>query len=79
MTPKRRAELCNPFGSESSQAGPLNASINLEDLRVPPSNHLEKLRGNLAGLYSVRINDQYRLVFRFMNGHASDVRCTDYH
>ena len=57
----------------------LNASINLEDLRVPPSNHLEKLRGNLAGLYSVRINDQYRLVFRFMNGHASDVRCTDYH
>jgi len=57
----------------------LNASITLEDLRVPPSNRLEKLRGDWGGFYSVRVNDQYRLVFRFMNGGASDVRCTDYH
>lgn len=57
----------------------LNASITLEDLRVPPSNRLEKLRGDWAGFYSVRVNDQYRLVFRFMSGSASDVRCTDYH
>ncbi len=57
----------------------LNASTSLEDLRVPPSNRLEKLRGNWASFYSVRVNDQYRLVFRFMGGNALDVRCTDYH
>jgi proteic killer suppression protein len=57
----------------------LNASSTLEDLRVPPSNPLEKLRGDWAGFYSVRVNDQYRLVFRFDSGNASDVRCTDYH
>jgi len=57
----------------------LNASTTLEDLRVLPSSRLEKLRGNWAGFYSVRVNDQYRLVFRFVDGTASDVRCTDYH
>jgi len=57
---------------------PLNASTTLEDLRVPPSNRLEKLRGNWAGFYSLRVNDQYRVTFRFMRGNASDVRCTDY-
>jgi proteic killer suppression protein len=57
----------------------LNASTTLEDLRVPPSNRLEKLRRNLTGFYSVRVNDQYRVVFRFVGGNAADVRCTDYH
>ncbi len=57
----------------------LNAAVSLEDLRVPSSNRLEKLRGNLEGFYSIRINDQYRLVFRFEEGHCRDVRCTDYH
>jgi len=57
----------------------LNASTTLEDLRVPPSNRLEKLRGNWSGFHSVRVNDQYRVVFRFINGNAVDVRCTDYH
>jgi proteic killer suppression protein len=57
----------------------LNASTTLDDLRVPPSNRLEKLRGNWAGFYSVRVNDQYRVVFRFVGGNAADVRCTDYH
>ncbi len=57
----------------------LNASATLEDLRVPASNRLEKLRGDWAGFYSVRVNDQYRLVFRFVSGDALDVRCTDYH
>jgi proteic killer suppression protein len=57
----------------------LNASTTLEDLRVPPSNRLEKLRGDWLGFYSLRVNDQYRLLFRFMSGSASDVRCTDYH
>jgi proteic killer suppression protein len=57
----------------------LNASATLEDLRVPPSNRLEKLRSDWAGFYSLRVNDQYRVVFRFINGVAIDVRCTDYH
>jgi toxin HigB-1 len=57
----------------------LNASTSLEDLRVPPSNRLEKLRGNWVGFYSVRVNNQYRVVFRFVNGGALDVQCTDYH
>ncbi len=57
----------------------LNASTTLEDLRVPPSNRLEKLRGDWAGFYSLRVNDQYRVVFRFVSGGAIDVRCTDYH
>ena len=57
----------------------LNAAITLEDLRVPPSNHLEKLRGNWEGFHSIRINDQYRLVFRYEQGNCCDVRCTDYH
>jgi proteic killer suppression protein len=57
----------------------LNASSTLEDLRVPPSNRLEKLRGEWAGFYSVRINDQYRVVFRFVSGASFDARCVDYH
>jgi len=57
----------------------LNASTTVEDLRVPPSNRLEKLRGDWAGFYSLRVNDQYRVVFRFVNGDAFDVQCTDYH
>jgi proteic killer suppression protein len=57
----------------------LNASTTLEDVRVPPSNRLEKLRGKWAGFYSLRMNDQYRVVFRFVGGNALDVRCTDYH
>ena len=57
----------------------LNAGTTLEDLRVPPSNRLEKLRGDWAGFYSLRVNDQYRVVFRFASGNAIDVQCTDYH
>ena len=50
----------------------------LEDLRVPPSNRLEKLRGNLEGLYSIRVNSQWRIVFRWNDGDAHDVRIVDY-
>ena len=57
----------------------LNASTSLEDLRVPPSNRLERLKGDLVGFYSVRVNQQYRIVFRFADGHCFDVYCTDYH
>jgi proteic killer suppression protein len=57
----------------------MNAAISLDDLRVPPSNHLEKLRGSLAGFHSIRINQQYRLVFRFVRGHCHNIGCIDYH
>ena len=57
----------------------LNAAHDLLDLKAPPANRLEKLRGNLAGFWSIRINDQYRVVFKFANGTASEVRIVDYH
>jgi proteic killer suppression protein len=57
----------------------LNAAASLQDLRTPPANRLEKLRGDLTGFHSIRVNDQYRIVFRFLDGNAADVRCTDYH
>jgi proteic killer suppression protein len=57
----------------------VNAAHDLLDLKAPPSNRLEKLKGDLAGLWSVRVNDQYRVVFRFANGNAEHVRITDYH
>jgi toxin HigB-1 len=57
----------------------LNACTSVEDLRIPPANRLEKLKGNLAGFYSIRVNQQYRIVFKFANGNCEEVRCTDYH
>jgi proteic killer suppression protein len=52
---------------------------NENDLRVPPANKFEKLSGNLQGFYSIRINDQYRIVFKYDNGNAYDLYITDYH
>ena len=58
----------------------LQAASKLEDLRVPPSNQLEALRGSLAGLCSIRINDRYRVVFRWDEREGvKDVRIVDYH
>ena len=57
----------------------LDVATRLQDLRVPPSNHLEALKGNLDGFYSIRINDQFRIVFRWIDGNAHDVRFSDYH
>ena len=57
----------------------LNASVEIVDLRVPPSNHLEKLGGDWAGFSSIRVNGQWRIVFRWNEGSASDVRLVDYH
>jgi proteic killer suppression protein len=51
----------------------------LQDLQAPPGNHLEALKGDLKGKYSIRIDDQFRVVFRFSGGDASDVEVTDYH
>lgn len=57
----------------------LNAAHSLNDLRVPPSNHLEALKHDQAGRHSIRVNQQYRLTFRFADGQAHEVRCEDYH
>jgi toxin HigB-1 len=57
----------------------LDAARDLMDLRAPPSNHLEKLKGDLVGFWSIRVNDQYRVIFRFANGNADQVRIADYH
>jgi proteic killer suppression protein len=51
----------------------------IADLRVPPANRLEALKGGRVGQYSIRINDQWRICFRFANGQASDVGIVDYH
>lgn len=51
----------------------------LQDLRVPPGNRLEALKGNRSGQYSIRINDQWRICFRWIEGGASDVTIVDYH
>jgi proteic killer suppression protein len=57
----------------------LNRAKTLNDLLAPPGNRLEALKGDLKGKYSIRINDQFRIVFKFQNGDASDVKVTDYH
>jgi len=57
----------------------LDAAAELQDLRVPPSNHLEKLHGDRAGSYSIRVNDQWRLVFDWDGGEAKNVAFIDYH
>ena len=57
----------------------LNAAHELRDLMMPPGNRLESLRGTLAGKYSIRVNDQFRIVFRWKDGNAHEVRITDYH
>jgi proteic killer suppression protein len=57
----------------------LHGAMTVADLRAPPGNRLEALKGSLAGRYSIRVNDQYRITFRFEAGHAWEVRCEDYH
>ncbi len=57
----------------------VNAAHELRDLRVPPGNRLEALKGDLLGKHSIRINDQWRVVFRWENGGAHDVEIVDYH
>jgi proteic killer suppression protein len=57
----------------------LDAAARLDDLRVPPGNRLERLRGDRAGQYSIRVNDQWRICFRWHGGDAYDVEIVDYH
>jgi len=57
----------------------LDDAYSLEDLRIPPGNRLEALRGDRKGQWSIRINDQWRVCFRFEDGDAWDVEISDYH
>ena len=57
----------------------LNNAIDLNDLRIPPANRLEKLKGDRDGQYSIRINDQWRICFDWLNGDALNVEIVDYH
>ncbi|PKL85722.1 MAG: plasmid maintenance system killer family protein [Ignavibacteriae bacterium HGW-Ignavibacteriae-1] len=57
----------------------LNNSVDLIDLMIPPSNRLEKLLGTMKDYYSIRINDQWRIVFRWNHGHVKEVKIMDYH
>jgi proteic killer suppression protein len=57
----------------------LNAAHTLDDVRCPPGNRLERLKGTGSRSYSIRVNDQYRITFAFVGGDATDVRCEDYH
>jgi toxin HigB-1 len=59
--------------------GVVDAAEQLEELRVPPGNRLEKLKGARAGQHSIRINDQWRICFRWKDGNAYDVAIVDYH
>ena len=57
----------------------LNAAVVIDDLRVPPGNRLERLTGDLLGKHSIRINDQWRIIFRWKEGGAEEVEIIDYH
>lgn len=57
----------------------MNRSVRLSDLGVPPGNRLEALRGNLAGFHSIRVNDQWRIVFRWTESGPAEVAIVDYH
>ena len=57
----------------------LDAATSVDDLRTPPGNRLEKLKGDRAGQHSIRINRQWRICFRWRSGHAYDVEIVDYH
>ncbi|MBN8668492.1 MAG: type II toxin-antitoxin system RelE/ParE family toxin [Chitinophagaceae bacterium] len=57
----------------------INNAVDLTDLKIPPANRLEKLSGNLKFFYSIRINDQWRIIFKWSAGNASEVEIIDYH
>ena len=69
-------EILKRAGMRLTQLG---AATSIEDLRFPPSNRLESLKGDRKGQWSVRINDQWRICFRFADGDAFDVEIADYH
>ena len=71
-----------PAGIQSrafNKLSAIHASNTLDDLKAPPSNHLEKLSGDRAGQYSIRINDKYRICFKWQGNNANDAEIVDYH
>jgi len=76
---RRVARFANIAASAMRKLAMLNRARTLDDLRVPPGNHLEKLVGDREGQWSIRINDQWRICFRFEAGNAGDVEIVDYH
>jgi proteic killer suppression protein len=88
---KTTEDLFNGVGSKSTRTfqailkvvrrklDMVNAASRLDDLMSPPNNRLELLKGDLRGFYSIRINDQYRIIFKWRNGNAHEVRIKDYH
>ena len=74
---KKFSQAVNKIGKRKLDM--LEASYNYEDLKVPPSNYFEFLKGDLDGFCSMRINKQFRLIFRFENSNAYDVYIDDYH
>lgn len=76
---KRVARFVNFRAVAERKLQMLHRATRLDDLRSPPNNRLEALKGDRAGSFSIRINDQWRLCFRFEGGHALDVEIVDYH
>jgi proteic killer suppression protein len=76
---KRIARFVNIQVAALRKLAMLNRAEKLEDLRIPPNNKLEQLRRDRVGQWSIRINDQWRVCFRFEGGHAYDVEIVDYH
>ena len=76
---KRVARFVNIERVASRKLVQLDLALIIEDMRAPPGNRLEALKGDRAGQWSVRINDQWRVCFRFENGNALDVEIADYH
>jgi proteic killer suppression protein len=80
----KRTKVTRAFPAESHRAARrklqyLHEATDLQDLRAPPGNRLESLKGDRKGFHSIRINDQWRLVFRWSGGNAYDAQIVDYH
>jgi len=67
------------WGAVRRRLDQIDSVATLDDLKIPPGNRLHALAGDLRGYHAIRVNDQYRIVFRFEGRDAVDVRCTDYH
>ena len=78
-TGKSRKIPSEILGRAAMRLKQLDAATRIEDLRLPPSNRLERLTKDRVGQWSIRINDQWRVCFRFANGDAHDVEIVDYH
>jgi len=76
---KRVARFANIETVAMRKLAMLHRAAVLNDLRIPPNNRLEALKGGRAGQFSIRVNDQWRVCFRFENGNAFDVEIVDYH